>query len=282
MSLLPTLLHGMCIMVIISLTAFIVLEKTTDQNESLQAEWQFALRVGATEIEKSNHNLFKSIRKSIKQDSSDRSMEYWRKTQMVVSESEAMRLLLDSLQQKTNVNLLYEVQGKLSNYRTILWKVANFEPYIGETMNYLAPNDWLFQSWKNQSPDQFITTLEQTKAEIRLAETNVLNYFLMNCIPYYFCNFGWDQPLLWFDQLAPATGDLVTANITLGQYSSSIDKVVLRLNDEVLPMADGRAKFKVQYKQPGIYPLRFSIEKREPETDTLQVWEKTYYLRVRP
>ncbi len=277
----PTLLHGIGMLAIALLTAFVVRERINDHDEILQTEWQFAFSTSTAEIEKASQSTLAVIEKTVTAYANDRNKDYQNRARMIVSKTDSMMALIDSLQRKPSAPLLYAVQGKLQVFRSQLWQIVDFDPPVEASIDYFIPADWLSQSWKNSTPLQFLTILQKTIAEVCLIQMAALKSIESRSTGHDIIDCSYPGVQMCFDQIAAAVGDSVVATMWLGWHSNEIDDAVIRLNGQVLSMREGSAKFKVRYEQPGVYPLHFSVENRDIKTDSIRIWPKTYYLRVR-
>jgi len=73
----------------------------------------------------------------------------------------------------------------------------------------------------------------------------------------------------------------VTVDIFLTEDSEPSGWLTYTLNGSPLVGEDKTAHFQIRYDQPGLYPLRFSLVKRNWLTNATEHFEKTYLLRVR-
>lgn len=280
---LPTALHGMCIGATLFLAGFVAWEKMRDCDDGLQQAMQAALATGAQETRVINQDLENSINKQFSAYANDRNKDFSRRAKTIVAKADSMFMLLDSLSQKPDAELLYFVQGRLQTFRAEAWAAADFNKEVDAAMPYFSPADWLFQSWENGSRQAFATTLMEAKAIVATLACVALNYCCAQVSNDTGLIFTTREPLFAIEQRTLIAGDSVIADVALGEYSFShfYEPLVLRLNGQGLPVKYGTAPFQVRFDKPGLYPLRFSVEARNRQADSTEVWEKTYFLRVR-
>lgn len=88
-------------------------------------------------------------------------------------------------------------------------------------------------------------------------------------------------PKFLYDCLAPEIGDTIAMDLRLMIPMPDITLKRALLNGQPLTHVKNKAPFQVRYDQPGTYPLHFRVERNDWEQDSLYVYEKTYYLKVR-
>ncbi|HLP92742.1 MAG TPA: hypothetical protein VK168_01855 [Saprospiraceae bacterium] len=75
-------------------------------------------------------------------------------------------------------------------------------------------------------------------------------------------------------------------DIILGFYGPYLDdhsiNYHLFLNNQEFPIKNGIAPFHYQFDTPGIHPLQVRWQYNHPETDSVTVFEKIYYVKVDP
>jgi hypothetical protein len=272
------LVHLFCIAAIVCLSAFIYIEKINDHDNAIQSEWQSAMQSNFIEIKGFNGYILKEIENSVEDYINPNNLKYGNRAKNAISKTDSILALLDSLQRKPNNNLVCETQGKLSVFYSELWKYMDFDTFSIENRSKFKPTDWLYKSWKNDSKSQFHTILDETKLKVLLNQKDVLIYIERKTSSEHS---GWDrfETLISFDQLNPKVGELVTANVFLSEDKVK-KNISYKLNGKELQLRGRNGQFQVKYDKSGLYPLLFSVEKTNPENDSISTWQKTYYLRV--
>lgn len=274
-------LHAICLSIILVLAVFVVREEVGDCDSILQREAQFSFRNARLEIENYNEKIFSAIEIYWKNYPSRVLDQLLNRAKNTAEKTFATQLLLDSLLRKPSPELACEVQGKLNVFRSEVFELQDFDPQFGESIPAFSPADWLFQGFKNLSSSQFLSLVEQTKVNVALIETAAMNDFLSRTSG---SDIRMDRymPVMSFDQISPKVGEVVAADVFLSAYPEQVSHFFnFQLNGKQLEERHGSATFKIGFEQAGNYPLHFSIKAMNWETDSVETWEKTYFLRVR-
>jgi hypothetical protein len=278
-------LHGMCIGVILLLMGFIVWKKSTNQDAKLLSESRMVLEQSRQELQIiKEEELIKIREKSLNSPTVIRNI-FCNRAKWMCAKSDSMLVLVDSLQQKFDLNQLYHLQGQVSLYKNQAWAtVENYTSMLHYFPSF-TPNDWLFQSWKNDSPQKFDTQLSALKADIVSICSSSMNYFEKKTGGEGIsCCFGYD-PVLSRSQINPSTGEEVSYELTLADYdcNKTYPKYKYRLNGKELSQKDGETPFQIRFNKSGQYPLHFEVEEQIQQLDTVQILsgEKTYFINVR-
>jgi hypothetical protein len=273
-------IHLLCIVAIASLSAFIYNEKINDQDSSIQAERQRAMQSNFTEIKAYNGFILREIGKSVKAYSNPYNLKYGKIALLASAKTDSVLVLLDSLKRNPNNKLVCEIQGKLSVFNSEMWELMEYDTFRIDQRPKFKSSDWLYKSWKNDSKQQFLSILEETKLKVILIEKEVLNYVSRRTGNEGCGGFISYDPVISFNQINPKVGEILTADVFLTEYSHNTRNTAYKLNGEALPLKWEKGQFQVKYDKPGLYPMLFTVEKTNPKTDSVQIWEKTYYLRV--
>jgi hypothetical protein len=275
-------LHGMCIGVILLLLGFIVWKKSTNQDSKLLSEFQIALEQSQQELQIIKEEQFKKIRVSSVQYLNKNDELWLNRAKWMYAKSDSMLVLVDSLQQKFNPNLLYYVQGQVSLYKNQAWATVENDTSMMHYFPSYTPDDWLFQSWKNDSPQKFATQLSVLKADIIEICSASMNYYAKRTGDEgMICCAGYD-PAFSRTQINPRIGEQVSYDLSLNYFGCNKRYFTYRLNGKELTQKEGKVPFQIRFDKPGQYPLYFEVEERIQKVDSVQILrgEKTYYLNV--
>lgn len=275
------LTHGCCLAVILALSTWIVLEKTGDRHAVLQAEIAFALEHGSTEIKQNSNRFLRSeiieYEDFIFSSSSHRNTYSLFKTRnQFQAEIDA---ILDSLSPNPNKRLAQRAQEHLQNYRSTVLELAGQESWIKEDMPQFPDSNWLVQAYEHDTPAGFAVILAEAKVNVAILEQIILidirqQTGRLERISAF-------MPLVSSQLINPQPGDSVTADVFLIEDADPSGSLTYMLNGSPLVGKGKTAYFEIRYDQPGLYPLRFSLTKRNWLTDSTEHVEKTYLLRVR-
>ncbi|HAD15247.1 MAG TPA: hypothetical protein DCF33_22705 [Saprospirales bacterium] len=87
-----------------------------------------------------------------------------------------------------------------------------------------------------------------------------------------------------FDNLNFSDNNWIQSDIILGIYRPYLNNGSIAprlfLNHQEFPIKDGIAPFKYRFDTPGIHPLQVRWQYNHPNTDSVTVFEKTYYVKV--
>jgi hypothetical protein len=272
-------IHLLCIVAITSLSAFIFTEKINDHDTAIQAEWQRAMQSNFTEIKASNANILREIGKSVEAYHNPTNLKYGKIALLASAKTDTILVLLDSLKRNPNNKLVCEIQGKLSVFNSEMWGLMDYDTFRIDQRPKFKSSSWLYKSWKNDLKQQFLSVLEETKLKVILIEKEVLNYISRRTGDEGCGGLSY-EPVISFDQVNPKVGEILTADVFLSKYMYDTRNTAYKLNGEELPLKWGKGQFQVKYDKPGLYPMLYTLEKTNPMTDSVQIWEKTYYLRV--
>jgi hypothetical protein len=273
--------HLLCIAAIASLSAFIFNERTNDHDAAIQAEWQRAMQSNFTEIKAYNGFILREIGKSVEAYRNPNSLKYGNIALLASAKTDTILVLLDSLKRNPNNKLVCEIQGKLSVFNSEMWGLMSYDTFRIDQRPKFKSSNWLYKSWKNVPKQQFLSILEETKLKVILIEKEVLIYSGKKTSGSN-CDLRMDSydPVISFNQINPEVGEILTADVFLTEYSHNTQNTAYKLNGEELPLKFEKGQFQVKYDKPGLYPMLFTLEKTNPMTDSVQIWGKTYYLRV--
>jgi hypothetical protein len=275
-------LHGMCIGVILLLVGFIVWKKSTNQDGKLLSESQMVLEQSQAELQIIKEEQFKKIRVSSVQYLNKNDELWLNRAKWMYAKSDSMLVLVDSLQQKFEPNLLYYVQGQVSLFKNQAWATVENDTSMLHYFPSFTPSDWLFQSWKNDSPQKFDTQLSSLKADIMDICSASMNYYAKKTGGADMCCAGHD-PVFSRTQINPRIGEQVSYDLSLNYFGCNKRYFTYRLNGKELPQKEGKAPFQVRFDKSGQYPLHFEVEERIQQLDSVQILrgEKTYFINVR-
>jgi hypothetical protein len=208
-------LHGMCIGVILLLVGFIILKKSTNQDSKLLTEFQKVIQESQAELQIMNEVQFKKIRVSTIQYSYTNAELWLNRAKWIYAKSDSMLGLVDNLQQKFDLNQLYRLQGQVSLFKNQALATVDNDT----TMLYYFPsfttNDWLFQSWKNDSPQKYATQLSALKVDIIHVFSASMNYYAKKTgYDGMICCAGY-EPVLSRSSINPIIGEQVFYDLSL-------------------------------------------------------------------
>lgn len=273
--------HTACIGAVLSLAGFVVREKWGDGEADLQREMRAAMNVASANIDYYNKDYLTAIEQYVGRKPSPNLIGIWQRASALQVKSDSMVVLLDGLNQQPNAEQLFLVQANLRIYCFEAQRIMSpyFQQNLIDKLPIFDPPDWLFRAWKHNPPEQFANELAEATVKVRLIELAALSNCLRQTGIETDCSFEKQGILLDFDEIGPAVGDTVRADLVRYVYRS-FGQLALRLDGIELPPGEG-SPFSVRHDKPGNYPLRFSIEQRDRLTDSVRVFEKTYWLRVR-
>lgn len=117
----------------------------------------------------------------------------------------------------------------------------------------------------------------------------VTSNFCLRKISGIECGFDFYIPYLLFDKLNFTDNGLLEGTAILSENNGGLTRLFpyrknyhLFLNNQEFPIKNGIAPFHYQFDTPGIYPLQVRWQYNHPETDSVTVFEKTYYVKVDP
>jgi hypothetical protein len=276
-------LHGMCIGVILLLMGFIVLKKSTNQDSKLLSDSQMVIEESRQELQIIKEEQFKQIRVFFSQHQNINNELWLNRAKWIYAKSDSMLVLVDSLQQKFDLNQLYCLQGQVSLFKNQAWATVENDTSMLLYFPSFTPNDWLFQSWKNDSPQKFATQLSALKVDIIHIFSASMNYYAQKTgYDGMICCAGY-EPVLSRSPINPIIGEQVFYDLSLNYFGCNKRNFTYRLNGKELPQKDGSTPFQIRFDKSGQYPLHFEVEERIQQLDSVQILkgEKTYYLRVR-
>jgi hypothetical protein len=275
--------HGMCIGVILLLMGFIVWKKSTNQDGKLLSDSQMVIEKSRQELHIIKEEHLKQIRVFFSQDQNINNEIWLNRAKWMCAKSDSMLVLVDSLQQKFDLNQLYRLQGQVSLFKNQAWATVENDTSMLHYFPSFTPSDWLFQSWKNDSPQKFDTQLSSLKADIIHICSASMNYYAKKTGDEgMICCVGYD---LAFSrtQINPRIGEQVSYDLSLNYFGCNKRYFTYRLNGKELPQKEGKAPFQVRFDKSGQYPLHFEVEERIQQLDSVQILrgEKTYFINVR-
>jgi hypothetical protein len=275
--------HGMCIGVILFLLGFIVLKKMNNKDRDVLIKAKFSIEKSDKQMHIIKEEQWKQTKVQSERYPNDKNIDWYQKAKMISTKTDSMLVLVDSLQNHFSLELLYNLQGQANVFKNQAWETVLFDTSMLNCFPSFVPSDWLFQSWTQDAPYKFATNLSALKADIWSIGTATLGYCqkktgsddLICCAGY--------EPVISKSIINPSVGEQISYDLLLSYYGCNARHFTYRLNGKELPQKDGKANFKVKYDKPGQYPLRFEVEERIQQLDSVQVilGEKTYYLNVR-
>ncbi len=280
----PAWMHGMCIGAIVLWSFWLLRQVAEGRDGTTQQSLQACFRMAANEAKKDHEVLAHEIAMQAARYSNVNNREYNWRAEVLLAKSDSMVALLNDLGNYFSPERLFEVQGKLNVFRSEVLEMGDRDRSINEHLPKFSPADWLFQHWKKDSREQFLTTLERTKAEVRMAESVVMVY-CQNKVGKWGEGlwFNTHQPVFVPEILGATVGDSLNASVFLSSYSDDLwdAKIALSLDGQNMGEGkDGEWKFTKRYARPGLHPLRVLVEIesfRQPR-DTV---ENTFWVRTR-
>jgi hypothetical protein len=257
------------------LLAFIIRESAMDYDADIQVLAQKTAQNGQLVIAASNKELCQELIKIAQVYPSVYFEKYVKFAQVVNEKSDSIRYLVDSLGKNKDITRLSILQGVLNQQRSLIIEMADFDKSIEAALPTFLPSDWLYQSWKNDTKEQYKTVLEQAKTNSLLMEKVALFYVATKVI--FDGSFDKFQPVLNWKSISPTIGDTMYAAIYPSGFTEDDDRNKFTLNG--IPLAD--QKFRQRFNKAGTYPLHIKVEREDWAHDTVLVAEKTYYVTVR-
>jgi hypothetical protein len=269
-----TAIHLVFCLIIALLLAFIVRENAMDYDDDIQVLARKTAQNGQLVIAVNNKKLLRECIKETKEITSATAIAYDALMRVVKLKSDSIQYLIDSLSEKEDVELLYAVQEMLPKQRSLIIKMADTDRYIEGLLPKLQPSDWLFQSWKNDTKEQYKMVLKQAKINGLLMESVAINYFASKVTGY---DYNRSILALNWKSIGSNVGDKVSADILLigfgqGYYDRKFTVNGISVPDYI---------FRQRFDKAGTYPLHLKVESNYWENDTIIVAEKTYYVTVR-
>jgi hypothetical protein len=261
--------------VIALLLAFIVRENTMDYDADIHLLAQKTARNGQTVIAISNTELLQELMEMAQAYPIIYNKKNVDFAQVVKLKSDSIQHWVDSLSKNRDVTLLSEIQGRLRQQRSLIIEMADFDTRVEAKLPRFLPTDWLYQSWKNETKEQYKTVLEQAKINNLLMEREALNYFATKIT--FDGVIDKFQPAFNWKSISPTVGDTMYADIHLSVYTKDDDGHKFIING--IPVSD--RKFRQRFDQAGNYPLHIKVEREDLAQDTVFVSEKTYFITVR-
>lgn len=274
------LTHGCCLAAILALGAWIVLEKTGDRHAVLQAEIAFALESSFAELRQYNQDgMMQYILRQGEHSHSDSTQvrSLLKSSKQMTAD---METVLERLEQpRQSVQQLQQAQQHLRAYREKILELSDQDESVALGMPTFPDTDWLVQAHENSTPDDFAAILAEAKLKVALMEMAMLNVVYQQagggriiCRGFGLCAI--------YQPINPTPDEQVTTEVFLTEFGQDY-LLTYYLNGKMLPVRNDRVHFEIRYDQPGLYPLRFSLTKRNWLTDSTEHVEKTYLLRVR-
>jgi hypothetical protein len=271
-----TVIHVIFCTAIALLLAFIVRENAMDYDDDIQVLARKTAQNGQSVIAASNKELLRACIKQTKDYPSAMAKEYRALTQVIKLKSDSIQYLIDSLSKSEDVILLSTIQGMLHQQRSLIIKMIDFDKYVEAFLPRFLPADWLCQSWKDDTKEQYKTVLEQAKTNCLFMERVALFYFESKIMGHG-CGFDKFWPIFNSNSPSPIVGDTLSADILLGSFGQGHYDYQFTVNGNQL---SGQL-FRQRLKKVGIYPLQIKVESKYGEHDSIVVAEKTYYITVR-
>ncbi len=104
-----------------------------------------------------------------------------------------------------------------------------------------------------------------------------------------FCDIQFDvfKPVCQPEILCPTASQKFTSNVFLSSYFPSIELSRWRrgkvwVNKQEAPIQNGKAEFSTIFNAPGLQAFHIRVEQPDVWADSLAVYEKTYWVHVRP
>jgi hypothetical protein len=275
------LIHIACIATIVGLSAFLVLDKSKTYNNFIENEWQSSFHKGAKEVRISTFSLFFKIRKQTQAYRNPKNQDF-------ANRAKITKLTVDTL-----LNSLTELKHNHSKSKIMSIK-ENLKDFYSKTLILTDSSKGLVKLKDNFQVGFLNDKLEKcSKNELNtITEVIKLQLVIMEChaMSHFAKKVGWEdeiicnsyEPTISFNEATPSIGDTVNAQLMLSTFLRlQGSDLVFKLNGRICESSNTWADFSVKYDKPGVYPLHFVIEKKDWETDSVSIYEKTYSLRVR-
>jgi hypothetical protein len=270
-----TAIHVVFCTAIALLLAFIVSENAKDYDADIQVLAQKTAQNGQLAIAASNKELLGYFMIEVKCYPNTLFEKYVGFMQVIDLKTDSIQYLIDSLSKKEDLELLSAVKKMLSNQRTLIIQMSDFDETIEAALLDFQPSNLLFQSLESYTDKPYKTILEQAKINSLLVERVALNYFGSR-VSVGECDFDIFKPILNWKSISPNVGDTMYADIHLSGYAQDYDDQKFTVNGILAP----NYKFKQRFNQLGTYPLQIKVESYDCKHDTVFVDEKTYYITV--
>jgi hypothetical protein len=262
------------------MSAWVLWNKTGDRHAVLQSELAFALESSYAELRRNSqeamiHNILKQGEYSHPDSTQVRSLI---KTSKQLTAD--VEMVLERLgQPRQTIQHLQQAQQHLRAYREKILELSDENELISAGMPTFPDTDWLVQTYENDAPADFAAIRAETKMHVALMEMAMLNFICQEAGGGRIICRGSGLDAI-YQPINPRPDEQVTTEVFLTEFGQDY-LLTYYLNGKVLPVQSDRVHFEVRYDQPGLYPLRFSLTKRNWLTDSTEHFEKTYLLRVR-
>ena len=218
----------------------------------------------------------------------ERSIGYLKQAYKFRAMADSMRQMIDSLSNQYDATVMAQTKIKIQDYRLGANSLVGEGRWWSDSMDSMTAFNQFDMPFLESirtahefPPAYQALLLSQMKAEIAYHERNVLMLFLM------LTSSSWSEKgdirvNFSFHQLTPKVGDTLQADVFLGKYLRE-ESVQLKyfLNGKPLALsADGKPIVEQVFDTPGSYPLTFTIQTTDLETDSIQRYERRYLLDV--
>jgi hypothetical protein len=276
--------HFVFLFVISLLVAYIFSDYKGDRNAILQSEFQFSYQNAEKIISMDNKAIFSSIVMETNQNPNQIFKNCKTNCQIVLQKTDSIILALDALQKNVNQTEVINLQTKLHLFHSAMWRFLDYEPFFQDFFPKDLPIDWFFQSYKKEDEISFQTSIEEAKMNVLFEEGAIFNYFHKRLMSHYELSHEYYQPYFNPKIYNPKVGETFNADVFLGAYDMFRSQFgTYMLNGQILTTnkKGDTAPFSLKYDQPGLYPLRASVEWYNQKKDSMEMFEKTYFVRVR-
>jgi len=286
MKYLNLLLHLAFLSVIAVLAGFIMQNKTGDFDPWLPGTAASTFETSTAEVQKTNRIIMRIVEENTAEDPYESNLIDLKHAQKFRAMADSLRQMVDSLSNHYDATFMAQTKESIQRLRESAFSL------LGENKSTLdslvafdqmdAPFAESMRTTHDFPPAYQSLLLAQMKAEIAYHERNVLMRCLIRTATDGWGYFRFRKFIFSCNQLTPKVGDSLQADVFMGQ-SLPRQSVYLKyfLNGKALALsADGKPIVEQVFDAPGTYPLTFTIQTTDPETDTIQRYERRYFLHV--
>lgn len=280
------LLHLVFLSVIAVLAGFIIQKKTGDFDPWLPGTAASTFTTSTAEVQKTNRILLRIVEENTAEDPNESNLGYLKHAQKFRAMADSLRQLVDSLDNHYDATFMVQTRKKIVDFRDSVFSFFVEKKWPLDSLVAFDQMDASFaesmRATHDFPPAYQALLLAQMKAEIAYHERNVLMLCLFRTATAGWGYFRFRKFIFSCNQLTPKVGDSIQADVFMGQ-SLPRQSVYLKyfLNGKPLALsAEGKPIVEQVFDTPGTYPLTFTIQTTDPETDTIQRYDRTYFLHV--
>lgn len=278
-------LHAVFLAAIALLAGFIIREKMRDFDPWLPQTAASKFMMATAEMQKTNRSLAREVELNTTFYTTERSIDYLKQAQKFRAMADSLRQLVDSLSNHYDATFMVQTKRKIQDYRLASNSLISKQRSLSDSLPAFDQFDEPFLE-SIHTADEFTPAyqallLSQMRAEIAYHERNALMLCLV--LTSSCC---WEKGDIRVNfscpQLTPKVGDTLQADVFLGKYLRE-ESVHLKyfLNGKPLALSEkGKPIVEQVFDAPGTYPLTFTIQTTDLETDSIERYERRYFLDV--